>query len=163
MNTINMKKYLSLILFFIIPVTLLGQSEVQEKETLTELLHEFLEGASYNDAAIHDRFWAEDLIYTGSNGNRIAKSDIMAGVNQNPDRSIEPDTRYSAEEIQIKIFGETAVVAFRLVAEFADPDESDLNFYNTGTFVKRDGEWRAVAWQATSIPEELNSPDYLSI
>ncbi|WP_069131597.1 nuclear transport factor 2 family protein [Rhodohalobacter halophilus] len=149
-----MKKYLPLILILIVPVTLLGQSEQEEKETLTELLHEFLEGASYNDAATHDRFWADDLIYTGSNGNRIAKSDIMDGVNQNPDRSVEPDTRYSAEEIQIMIFGETAVVAFRLVAEFADPNETDLNFYNTGTFVKRDGEWRVVAWQATSIPQE---------
>jgi hypothetical protein len=78
----------------------------------------------------------------------------MAGGNQNPDRSVEPETRYSAEEIQIKIFGETAVVAFRLMAEFADPNQSDLNFYNTGTFVKRDGLWKAVAWQATSISQE---------
>ncbi len=154
MNTDTMKKYLPLILILIIPVTLLGQNEQEDRETLTELLHEFLEGASFNDAATHDRFWAEDLIYTGSNGNRIAKSDIMAGVNENPDRSVEPETRYSAEEIQIMIFGETAVVAFRLVAEFADPNETDLNFYNTGTFVKRDGQWKAVAWQATSIPEQ---------
>ncbi|PKD43443.1 nuclear transport factor 2 family protein [Rhodohalobacter barkolensis] len=149
-----MKKYLPLILILTIPVSLFAQSDQEEKEILTELIHEFLEGASYNDATTHDRFWAEDLIYTGSNGNRIFKSDIMAGVNQNPDRSVEPETRYSAEEIQIMIFGETAVVAFRLVAEFTDPNEADLNFYNTGTFVKRDGEWRAVAWQATSIPNE---------
>jgi ketosteroid isomerase-like protein len=154
MNTIIMKKYLPLILILIIPVTLFAQSDQEEKEILTELLHDFLDGASYNDAATHDRFWAEDLIYTGSNGNRIAKSDIMDGVNQNPDRSVEPETRYSGEEIQIMIFGETAVVAFRLVAEFTDPNEADLNFYNTGTFVKRDGEWRAAAWQATSISEQ---------
>ncbi|WP_372905096.1 nuclear transport factor 2 family protein [Rhodohalobacter sp.] len=154
MNTIIMKKYLPLILILTIPVSLFAQSDQEEKEILTELLHEFLEGASYNDAATHARFWAEDLIYTGSNGNRIAKADIMSGVNENPDRSLEPETRYSGEDIQIMIFGETAVVAFRLVAEFADPNESELNFYNTGTFVKRDGEWRVVAWQATSIPNE---------
>jgi len=149
-----MKTYLLLFLIFIIPATLLGQSDVEEKEVLTELLNEFLEGASYNDAAIHDRFWAEDLIYTGSNGNRIGKSDIMAGVNQDPDRSEEPETLYSADEIQIMLFDDVAVVAFKLVAEFENPNESTLYFYNTGTFVKRDGLWKAVAWQATSIPEE---------
>jgi hypothetical protein len=147
-----MKTYLLLLLIFIIPTTIFGQTEQEERETLTELLHEFLEGASYNDAAIHDRFWAEDLIYTGSNGNRIGKSDIIAGVNQNPDRSVEPETRYSGEEIQIKIFGETAVVAFKLVADFTESNEPTLYFYNTGTFIKRDGLWKAVAWQATSIP-----------
>jgi len=149
-----MKTYLLLFLIFIIPATLLGQSDVEEKEVLTEILNEFLEGASYNDAAIHDRFWAENLIYTGSNGNRIGKSDIMAGVNQDPDRSEEPETLYSADEIQIMLFDDVAVVAFKLVAEFENPNESTLYFYNTGTFLKQDGLWKAVAWQATSIPEE---------
>ena len=37
---------------------------------LTKLLNEFLAGASHNDAAMHDRFWAEDVIYTGSSGRR---------------------------------------------------------------------------------------------
>ena len=149
-----MKTFLLLFLIFIIPATLLGQSEEQEKETLTELLDEFLEGASYNDAATHERFWAEDLIYTGSNGNRIAKADIMSGVSENPDRSEEPETRYSADEVQIMLFDDTAVVAFKLVADFTDSNEPTLYFYNTGTFLKRDGMWKAVAWQATSIPEE---------
>jgi len=27
------------------------------------------------------------------------------------------------------------------------------HFLNTGTFVKRDGEWRVVAWQSTRVPE----------
>ena len=149
-----MKTYLLLLLIFITPMTLLGQSEQKERETLTELLNEFLEGASYNDADTHDRFWAEDLIYTGSNGNRIGKSDIMAGVNQNPDRSEEPETHYSADEVQIMLFDDVAVVAFKLVAEFENPSESTLYFYNTGTFIKRNGFWKAIAWQATSIPEE---------
>src|SRR6476619_5826110 len=37
---------------------------------LTGLLSVFLTGASHNDAAIHDRFWADDLIYTRSSGIR---------------------------------------------------------------------------------------------
>lgn len=149
-----MKTLQLLIFIFILPLSLPAQSQEQDEEVLTELLNEFLEGASYNDAATHERFWADDLIYTGSNGNRITKEDIMGGVVENPDRSVEPETHYSAEEVQIMLFGDTAVVAFRLVASFKQAGEPDLNFYNTGTFLKRDGEWRAVAWQATSIPNE---------
>jgi hypothetical protein len=29
------------------------------------------------------------------------------------------------------------------------------NYFNTGTFVKRDNKWQAVAWQATKIPAEF--------
>ena len=142
-----MKKLSILVLFLtLMPAALLAQ-QMTEEETLTELLYEFLEGASYNDAAVHDRFWAEDLIYTGSAGNRITKEDIMDGVEENPDRSQEPEMAYHAEEIQIQLHGETAVVAFRLVG--TERDGNVLQFYNTGTFVQRDGQWRAVAWQAT--------------
>lgn len=31
---------------------------------LTKLLNDFLAGAGRNDVAMHDRFWADDLIYT---------------------------------------------------------------------------------------------------
>ena len=142
-----MKKLSILVLFLtLMPAALLAQ-QMTEEETLTELLYEFLEGASYNDAAVHDRFWAEDLIYTGLAGNRITKEDIMDGVEENPDRSQEPEMAYHAEEVQIQLYGETAVVAFRLVG--TERDGNVLQFYNTGTFVQRDGQWRAVAWQAT--------------
>jgi len=44
---------------------------------LTSLLNQFLAGASRNNVAMHDRFWAEDVIYTGSGGRRRGKADIM--------------------------------------------------------------------------------------
>lgn len=149
-----MNRILAIILLFIlIPVSLTAQS-LTDEETLTTLLDEFLEGASYNDAATHDRFWADDLIYTGSSGNRVSKEDIMSSVDTDPDRSVAPATRYEAEEIRIIVHGDMAIVAFRLVAHFQNnPNQDRTDFYNTGTFMKRDGEWRAIAWQATIIPD----------
>lgn len=146
-----MKSLLPILMICLIPFALTAQTSPEaEKEALTELLLEFLEGASFGDAAIHDRFWSNELIYTGSTGNRITKADIMAGAAENPDRTAEPDLLYDAEEIQIQLYGETAVVAFKLVGISAD---DRMEFYNTGTFHKENGEWRAVAWQATRIPE----------
>ena len=125
---------------------------------LEALLTEFLAGASRNDAAVHDRFWADSLVYTRSSGRRIGKADIMKSVREAPPAGPStPATHYTAEEVRIQQFGDTAIVAFRLLGttDGGDPGER-ANFLNTGTFVKRDGRWQAVAWQSTraAVPEE---------
>jgi hypothetical protein len=127
---------------------------------LTALLNEFLAGAGRNDAAIHDRFWAEDLIYTRSAGSRITKAELMAGVRSAPEpRSEAPATVYSAEDVQIRVYGSTAVVAFRLVgtATRAVGGQDVSNYLNTGTFVRRDRRWQVVAWQATAVPKPVRA------
>ncbi len=127
---------------------------------LTQLLHEFLAGASKNDATMHDRFWAEDLIYTGSNGTRRTKADIMRSVRSAPaPKPDDPVSTYSAEDIRIQQYGDTAIVAFRLVGTTTkDGKTESQNFFNTGTFLKRNGRWQAVAWQATRIPPPEQKP-----
>lgn len=123
-----------------------------DAETLRTLLDDFLAGASVNDAAMHDRFWAEDLVYTSSNGERFGKAEIMAGLEERDDAaepSSEEAPSYSARDVNIRSFGETAVVTFRLVAELED--QSRTEYFNTGVFRSREGRWEAVAWQATRI------------
>ncbi|MDH3990054.1 MAG: nuclear transport factor 2 family protein [Gammaproteobacteria bacterium] len=117
-----------------------------DEEDLRNLLHEFLAGVS--QAETHDRFWAEDLIYTSSAGTRTNKAEIMAGFGEESDD--ESGSTYSAEDVRIQMYGTTAVVAFRLVAS---TDNTEVQQYlNTGTFLKRDGIWQAAAWQATKMP-----------
>lgn len=60
---------------------------------------------------------------------------------------------YYAEETDIRLLDDVAIVAFKLVAVTEGNLQGDkMEFYNTGTFQKRDGEWKAIAWQATRIP-----------
>jgi ketosteroid isomerase-like protein len=121
---------------------------------LTQLLKDFLAGASRNDAAAHDRFWADDLIYTRSAGVRVGKAEILANARAGPGATAAIPTEYSAEDIRIQQYGDTAVVAFRLVGKTGGGEQIDvMHFLNTGTFVNRGGEWRAVAWQSTRVPE----------
>jgi hypothetical protein len=103
---------------------------------------------------VHDRFWADDLIYTGSAGRRIGKADILAEMRSAPaPKPTDPAVVYSAEDIRIQQYGDAALVAFRLVATPIPADTSGVKrFLNTGFFVKRNGEWRAVGWQATRMP-----------
>jgi len=118
-------------------------------QDLTQLLRDFLDGASRNDLAAHQRFWADDLVYTSSAGSRTNKAEILASLKEPPDPAEEP-LAYSAEDVRIHQYGNMAVVAFRLVGTPAGKaGGSPLYYLNTGTFLRRDGEWRAVAWQAT--------------
>ena len=120
---------------------------------LTELLRSFLDGASRNEIAAHERFWADELVYTSSAGERTNKPEILAGLREAPETAEEPLV-YSAEDIRIRQYGDLAVVAFRLVGTPAGAaGKSPLHYLNTGTFLRRDGEWRAVAWQATREAE----------
>lgn len=118
-----------------------------DKAELTALLSEFLDGATRNDAAIHDKYWADELIYTSSSGKRFGKAELMQGVTSRgmlkPD---EIDTVYSSEDLRIMQYGDTAVVAFVLVGRSGVDTK---RYLNSGTFVKRDDKWQAVNWQAT--------------
>lgn len=134
----------------------LAAQSAKSTAELTALLNEFLVGAGKNDAAIHEKFWADDLIYTRSAGVRINKEELMNGVRSAPaPKPDDPVTEYSAENVQIHLYGTTAVVAFKLVGKSAKKDgTADVNeFLNTGTFVKRNGRWQVVAWQATAVPK----------
>lgn len=148
-----MKKLISIILLQLLLMPALIAQESDEVRVLENLLDGFLRGASENDAEMHDRFWAEDLIYTSSNGERVTKEIIMEGLADTSQDMNQQTPDYHAEETQIQLFDDIAVVAFKLVAISQPPSgEERLEFYNTGTFQKRDGRWKAVAWQATRIP-----------
>jgi ketosteroid isomerase-like protein len=121
---------------------------------LTRLLDEFLAGASRNDIRAHERFWADDLIYTRSAGVRMGKAEILENARSGSGAQNEPPTAYSAEDVRIQQYDDTAVLAFRLVGRTGEGAEAEVTQYlNTGTFVRRDGQWRAVAWQSTRIPK----------
>jgi len=134
-------------------------ASASDVDDLTSMLHEFLAGASVGDVAAHDKFWSEDLVYTSSSGTRTNKAEIIEGMQQAADAD-EPDDAgpsviYTAEDVQVDVYGSTGVVAFKLVGTPQGEGDTDIAYYfNTGTFLKRDGVWQVVAWQATRIPEQ---------
>ena len=129
------------------------------KAELTAMLSDFLTHSATEEA--HARFWADDLVYTSSNGTRFGKKDIMDGftetddseANSEAEESDAPDVVFTGEDVNIQVFGTTAIITFRLVGTPDDASEP-LQYFNSGTFLKRQGRWQAVNWQATIIPLE---------
>lgn len=130
-------------------------------EELTTLLQEFMGAAGRGDRAVFEKFFADDVIYTRATGAVITKADIMASLGK-PGSATGPQakTTYSAEEITVHDYGEMAVVAFRLEGRTEGNDGKVVaaQYRNTGTFLKRNGRWQAVAWQATKISEGGAAP-----
>jgi ketosteroid isomerase-like protein len=120
-------------------------------------LHYFLKHSATEEA--HAKFWADELVYTSSNGTRFGKDDIMQGFadteesGQDAEASETPDVVFTGEDVNIQVFGTTAIVTFRLVGTPDDGSEL-LQYFNSGTFLKRQGRWQVVNWQATIIPQE---------
>lgn len=127
--------------------------EKNDKTILNDLLNQFLENTDSKE--MHDRFWAEDLIYTSSDGKRFGKSEIMKSFKTEPeeeskkpkDNSDKPS--YSGEDVQINIYGNTAIVAFKLIG--ISSDGTLMEYLNSGTFLKRNNQWQVVNWQATKM------------
>lgn len=147
------KIFSSAILVLLVTCGVFAQTAPDAAE-LTKLLNDFLAGASRNDVTIHERFWADDLIYTRSAGRRVNKTEVMHDVRSTPPpKPTDPKTVYTAEDIQIQQYGNTAVLAFRLVATTETGGAKHVaNLLNSGTFVKRDSKWQVVNWQSTRMP-----------
>ena len=125
------------------------------RSDVTTLLTTFLTPAVNNSAAGHERFWADDLVYTSSTAKVMSKADILEAIAQEPKPEAGKDAKlqpvFSAEDVLVRPYGEVAALTFRLVER--DPDGKISYFRNSGTFVWRNGQWQAVTWQATRVPE----------
>ena len=132
----------------------LAFAQTKTVEDVTTLLREFIAGAGGGDRALFDKFFADDVIYTRASGLVISKADIMASLGK-PAPASEGKSSYSAEDITVHEYGDTVIVAFRLVGrtDHGDGNVETSRYRNTGTFLRRNGKWQAVAWQATKISE----------
>jgi hypothetical protein len=120
-------------------------------QQVVALLKEFLAGAGGRDPALYDRFFADDVVYTRSTGAFTTKPMIMESVRK---PSSDPATSFAAEDLTVRDFGNTVVVAFKLVGKTPHDGQVDtLLARDTGTFLRRNGRWQVVAWQATRIEE----------
>jgi ketosteroid isomerase-like protein len=129
-------------------------AQTKATQEVTTLLREFISAAGSGDRAIFDKFFADDVIYTRASGVVITKASIMESLGK-PAPAPEGKSSYSAEDITVHEYGDTVIVAFRLEGktEHADGKVETAHYRNTGTFLRRNGRWQAVAWQATKISE----------
>jgi ketosteroid isomerase-like protein len=118
-----------------------------------QLVRDFLANVPKNDPKVFQEFFADDVIYTRSAGVTVSKAEILKNIDVRATN--EPQAKYDADDFTIHAYGNMAVVNFRLI----QPNGAETNYFrNTGTFLKRNGKWQVVAWQATRVPEAQKKP-----
>lgn len=132
----------------------IGKMSAQDQATakqVEQLVRKFLADVPKNDPRVFENFFADDVIYTRATGVTVKKTDILKNIGVR--EANEPGATYEAENVTVHPYGNMAVINFRLVQH----NGAETNYFrNTGTFLKRNGKWQAVAWQATKEAKEAN-------
>ena len=122
-------------------------------QQVTGRLHDFLAAVPRGDKQVFDSFFADDVIYTRASGLTVRKQDIMHNIDVRGQN--EPNATYDADDITVHPYGSMAIVNFRLIQHNQQDGKEETNYFrNTGTFLKRNGKWQVVAWQATKVPPQ---------
>jgi len=130
-----------------------AEDSAPAKQELIALVQDFLRNVPANRRETYDHFFADDVIYTRNGGQVVTKKDILADTG-NP-AAPRANATFSGEDFKVHQYADVAVVNFRLVMHGTDNGNPVTRmFRNTGTFMKRNGKWQAVAWQATPIAEK---------
>jgi ketosteroid isomerase-like protein len=122
-------------------------------QQVTQLVRDFLANVPKNDPKVFQEFFADDVIYTRATGLTVTKADILKNIDVRATN--EPQATFEADDFTVHAYGEMAVVNFRLIMHNNEGGKPTTSYFrNTGTFLKRNGKWQAVAWQATKAPEK---------
>jgi hypothetical protein len=98
------------------------------------------------DAGVLDQLWANDLVVTVASMPVMNKAEAMAMVRSNH----MPFSKYETSELNVRRFGNSAVVTGRLLRERSMNGKTMTDYWRfTKTYVILDGRWRVVAWHAS--------------
>jgi len=121
-------------------------------QQVTQRVRDFLSNVPKNDPKVFQDFFADDVIYTRATGLTVNKTQIIQNIDVRA--ASDPQATYEADDFTVHPYGDVAVVNFRLIMHNVENGKPVTAYFrNTGTFLKRDGKWQAVAWQATKAAE----------
>lgn len=106
---------------------------------------EWVEGIVHKDTAIIEKLLADDFIGTTNDvryGKAEAVNDVKTGVHSSLDM----------EDVNVRVYGDTAVVTFDQNERSKHGDEDFSGHYLfTNVWVKRNGQWQAVSSHGSRI------------
>jgi ketosteroid isomerase-like protein len=146
----------------VLSMALLSHGQTNKQETATpgkppkaeaapqKLEQEWADAVKRRDIKKINGIQADEYVFTGPGGQIWTKAQALESVN-NSDLEIDS---FELSDINVRIYGETAVVTLRVVwnGRFRGNDISGPQRM-TDVFVKRDGRWQCVASQSTRIAQ----------
>jgi ketosteroid isomerase-like protein len=136
-----------------------GPPVAQEDREIRELETQFARAVVAGDRAFYERVLAPDFTHTSHAGVFKTRDQFLAENKfATKDESQAGRTRYDAydvDDLAIRIYGDTAVVTGRTTPRghtaLGQPITGQYRYLRV--WVKRDGQWQAVAFEGTRIAQ----------
>ena len=153
-----MKHILLSVLLAMVAAPALAQSESKAAPSkrsvevqLIELERQLSEALVREDAAVLDRLWSNDLVFTFPNGKVSNKAERLAG--QKPAApSSQSESETTNDEVKVYLYGNTAVVTVLSTWKGkTNNQEYSSQFQATHVWVKQQGRWQLVAAHVSPV------------
>lgn len=129
-----------------------GPSTADDAKTLRELERELNTAVVRGDAATFDRLLADDFTHTSQDGRFRTRVEWMKGRVQGKTNYVS----YDVDDLQIRIYGEAAVATGMSKPSWRESDGTLASgrYRFLRVWARRDGHWRAVAFQSTRVLDQ---------
>jgi len=153
-----MKHILLSVLLAMVAAPALAQSESKAAPSkrsvevqLIELERQLSEALVREDAAVLDRLWSNDLVFTFPNGKVSNKAQRLAG--QKPAApSSQSESETTNDEVKVYLYGNTAVVTVLSTWKGkTNNQEYSSQFQATHVWAKQEGRWQLVAAHVSPV------------
>jgi ketosteroid isomerase-like protein len=137
----------------LIPLSLKAAAQSQDSSIENAILkveHQRDEAIQSRDMAVLDRIQSDDLSFVNTRGQVLNKAQYMAEI-QSGELKFQS---FQQDDYRFHIFGDIVVLTGRssgVVEYHGKLNKTPRRF--TIVYVKRNGEWKFVSYQATLIPE----------
>lgn len=119
-------------------------------EALADIEQQLTRAVLSADRAAYSAFLADDWSVINTDGNILAKEQVLREMFVTGDRKIET---IAVDDVKVRPLGDTAVVTGRTVATGSlRGTRATVRLRFTDVFARRDGRWQIVASQGTLIP-----------
>ena len=122
----------------------------QAEQEVRGLERKWLDAYERKDAEAMEGILGDDFKLTRSNGSVQTKADILAELKSSPGSS-GPSMKFSTEDVQSRVEGETVVLSGRFILRSAQDGQTRMQARYTDRYVKRNGRWQVVASQMQRI------------
>ena len=123
-------------------------SQTSVERQLIELERQLSDALVKEDAAVLDRLWSNDLVFTFPNGKVSSKAERLAG--QKPDQPSQ-STNLN-DQVKVYLYGNTAVVTVLSTWKGkAGAQEYSDQYQATHVWVKQQGRWQLVAAHVSQV------------
>ena len=115
---------------------------------LVELERQLSEALAKEDAAVLNRLWSDDLVFTSPNGHMTNKTQRLAG--QKPSAQSAQLANIN-DEVKVRVYGNTAVVTVLSTWKGKAGTQEFSDQYQATVWIKQRGRWQLVAAHVTPV------------